>query len=222
MSALIARKKTAKEIPSLYLIYGYREIEEPNRWYVGSCMYIREQARDDQHRRRFGDGKKFRRELKKIAKGRCFDELVQKVVLEVVWGTPQDAIDRENTHMDRLDSIENGFNSQHAGIAGLAEATIGCTPWNKGKKLKKQSAESNRKRSEKLKGRVFSNEHKHKISQSNKGQDQWHLKGKPRSEETKRKISLANKGRKLPSMIGNQNARGKKHKTAINGTIKLI
>ena len=119
MNALIVRKETARQTPSLYLIYGYREIDEPNRWYVGSCAYMREQARDDQHRRKLGDGKKLHLELSKTADGRCFDELVQKVVLEVLWGTPQDCIDRENIHMDRLDSIENGFNSCHAGLENL-------------------------------------------------------------------------------------------------------
>ena len=202
MSALIVRKETARQTPTLYLVYGYREIAEPNRWYVGSCLYLREQTRDNEHRRKLGAGKKFHRELSKIADGRCFDELVDKVVLEVVWGTPQDCVDRENIHMDRLDSIENGFNSFHAGIAGLAEATIGSTPWNK--------------------GRVFSLDHRKKLSKANKGQDQWHLKGKPRSFETKQRISLAKKGRKLPSMIGNQNARGKKNITAITKTLKLF
>lgn len=184
MRSLVPKKETAKEIPSLYLIYGYREIEEPNRWYVGSCLYIREQIRDEFHRRRFGDGKKFRRALKKVANGRCFDELVQKVVLEVVWGTPQDCIDRENIHMDRLDSIQNGFNSQHAGLRFLSEANKGKPSKNRGKKIPSISkalkgrsrpdlAERNRKfftgRPSKLRGISIRQETKDKISFKNKG-----------------------------------------------------
>lgn len=202
MTALVNRKETAKQTPTLYLVYGYREIDEPNRWYVGSCLYMREQARDNRHRRMFGDGKKFRRELKKIADGRCFDELVQKVILEIVWGTPQECIDRENLHMDRLDSIKNGFNSNHAGLQFLSESLKGMPcknkgnpAWNKGKpspmkgiKGKKHSEETRRKISEALKGKKISKKHRRKISEAQKG--------KKISQETKRKISEALKGKK--------------------------
>ena len=169
MQGLVHRKELAKETPTLYLIYGYREIEEPNRWYVGSCLYMREQARDDRHRKNLGDAKKFHEELLKIAKGRCFDELVQKVVLEVVWGNPQGAIDRENIHIDRLDSIQSGFNCQPAGMSFLHRGRNGRPPWNKGKKGKKHTDESRLKISNGLKGRHFSADHRRKLSEAKKG-----------------------------------------------------
>ena len=154
MVELVKRLENKRQTPSLYLIYGYREIEETNRWYVGSCLYIREQARDDEHRRYFGHGKKFHEELLKIANGRCFDELVQKVVLEVLWGTPQSCIDRENIHIIRLDSIQNGFNSCIAG--GWNGSQKGISNHKVAEKLRgrKQTKESNKKRSDKMKGRV--------------------------------------------------------------------
>ena len=111
MTSLVVRKARRNGIPALYLVYGYREIEEPNRWYVGSCLYHREQRRDDQHRRRLGDAKKFHRELKKVAAGRCFDELVQKVVLEIVWGTRRESIDRENIQNAQNRRISQGYQS---------------------------------------------------------------------------------------------------------------
>lgn len=192
MNALIARKETARQTPTLYLVYGYREIDEPNRWYVGSCLYMREQARDNQHRRRLGAANKFRRELNKVAAGRCFDEIVQKVVLEIVWGTPQDAIDRENIHMDRLDSIQNGFNSRHAGFLGWGENNKGKTNWSKGvpktEEQKLKLAAANIGNVPWNKGKKLENEEtRRKLVESHKGQKAWN-KGKKHSEETLAKM----------------------------------
>lgn len=195
-TSLLVSEQSHPPAQRLYLIYGYREIDKPHRWYVGSCQYIRERIRDSQHRSELGDGKKFHRELKKIANGRCFDELVIKVVLEVLWGTPQDAIDRENLHMDRLDSIKNGFNSRHAGWTGLS---------NKGKKLSK---EHKQKISDAQKGKKHTKESRRKMSKSKKGKPNpvlsKSMKGKPngqlglkRSKETRRKMSEWQIGRKL-------------------------
>ena len=211
MMSLVVRKETARQTPTLYLVYGYREIDEPNRWYVGSCRYIREMARDNQHRNKFGAGKKFRRELRKVASGRYFDELVDKVVLEIVWGTFQDCIDRENIHMRRLDSIKNGFNS---GLAGWTNAI----EFNKGRK---RPAEVGAKISKSQKGKKLPEEQKRKLSQSAMGRTSPR-KGVNLSKLTREKLSQSAKGRKHTeetkqkisnSLIGNQNQRKNKQNT---------
>lgn len=65
---------------------------------------------------------------------------------------------------------------------------VGKTPWNKGKKTGPHSEESNRKRSQTLKGRVKSPETRRRLSLS--------LTGKHPSEESKQKNRLAHLGRK--------------------------
>ena len=200
---------------NLYLIYGYREIAEPNRWYVGSCLYIREQIRDNEHRRQFGAAVKFRRELKKTSNGRCFDEIVERRVLEVVWGTPQDCVDRENIHMDRLDSIENGFNSCHAGFSNISES-------NRGRKRPKELVE---RIASKLRGKPNP-----KVSEKNRGKKRSKAFGDAvRNRQLGKKrpgVSKKLKGRKRPEQskrqVGNKYWRGKKWMNAVSLTPGLF
>jgi len=65
---------------------------------------------------------------------------------------------------------------------------------------KHQSEESNKKRSEKLKNRIFSDEHRKKLSEANIGNK--HMLGKHRTEETKRKISETKLKNKLKKQEG--------------------
>ena len=69
---------------------------------------------------------------------------------------------------------------------------------------KSQSAESNKKRSETLKGRVFSKEHRKNLSNAMKGNKHGlgtkrigGMQGKKHSEETKRKMSEARSRRSI-------------------------
>ena len=177
---------------ALYLIYGYREIAFPHRWYVGSCLYRNEQRRHEEHCRHLGHAKKFHRELNKIANGRCFEELVEKHVLEIIADNRKECIERENFHMDRLDSIQHGFNSQHAGFSKLAECWIG----------KVFTEEHLRNLSKAHKGRKLSEKHKRKIGEAHKG--------RKRNPETCAKISK-----------GNKNMLGKRYKSAVENTIEF-
>ena len=46
------------------------------------------------------------------------------------------------------------------------------------------------------KGKIFTEEHKQKLSESKKGKPTW-MKGKHHTEETKKKLVIANKGKKM-------------------------
>ncbi len=94
---------------------------------------------------------------------------------------------------DFIDLLEKEYIKFYRSI-GKAEYNIakggeGNGGWNKGKKCKPLSEEHKRKISESEKGRKFSEETKKKISEANKG--------KKLSEETKMKLSKLNKGKKL-------------------------
>lgn len=73
------------------------------------------------------------------------------------------------------------------------------------------SAETRKKKSEAMKGKVFSEEHKKNMSEAQKGRVAWN-KGKVHSEETKKKMSEAQKGRSSPT-------KGKKR---VNGKYVII
>lgn len=65
--------------------------------------------------------------------------------------------------------------------------------------------------SEALKGKAFSEEHKRKLSESNKGKNTW-TKGRRHSEETKKKISDGQKGREAWNKGKHTNIQGFKGK----------
>ena len=166
---------------------------------------MREQARDDQHRRRLGDAKKFHRLLKQVAAGRCFDELVDKAVLEIVWGTPTDAVARENIHMDRLNSIAGGFNSCHAGWTGVSESNIGKPgrPRTEEHKAKLRGPKTEEHKAKLRKPKT--EEHKAKLRgprPAARGKPSP-MKGIPRTEEVKAKL----RGKPRPDLAALNRAR---------------
>ena len=71
------------------------------------------------------------------------------------------------------------------------DGTSGIIAWNKGGKC---DEEWKRKVSESLKGRIFSDEHRKKLSELAKGRKSWN-KGKSPSEETRKKIGDGNRGK---------------------------
>ena len=223
-----------KEGKRLYLIYGYREIAPPHRWYVGATEYIREKKRDKEHRFPQGYKTVFSKFVKlKYKDGLSFDDILEKVNLEYFYGTKEEADQRETFHTERLDAeYPNGFVMRVGGYRG------------------RHNAESKSKMSKSHKGKVISKATREKISKINKGMPKPKSKetrakisstlkgkytgsknpfyGKKHSKETKAKLSKARKGMKLPkqwreriskALIGNQYAR--KNKRSSNGQISF-
>lgn len=121
-----------------------------------------------------GSGKYLIRAIKKYGKENFVTEKLR------FFSSREEAFEFEDRFL-RLYKISENTNSYNLKNAGLGSSGIIHTE------------ESRRKRSEKLKGRKFSEETRKKMSESKKGNKHW--EGKTHSEETKRKISESNKGK---------------------------
>lgn len=92
---------------------------------------------------------------------------------EVIEEVPNENLcEKEIYYIDKFNSFKNGYNLTTGG-----DISPMCFP------------EIAKKCSETKKGTVFSEEHKRKISESNKGCNKPHFKGKKHSKESKNKIS---------------------------------
>lgn len=90
--------------------------------------------------------------------------------------------------------------------------------WNKGKKGI-FSKETLKKFSEMRKGKKFTEEHKRKISEANKGQIPW-IKGRKLTDEHKKRIGLGNRGKLKPQISGANNLNWKGGITPLNQKIR--
>ena len=128
-------------------------------------------------------------------------DIFERVVLEENLDNNDMLNEREKYYIDKYDSFKNGYNSTIGGDGG------GHWIHNKTDEEKKELFE---KKSKKLKGRVFSDETRRKMSESGKkkvitdehkkniGQGVKKRGGIPHTEETKKKLSKLKKGVKNP------------------------
>lgn len=100
-----------------YVIYAYIELDHPRRCYVGKTLQSRAEQRDQEHRRGESGAKKFNAFVQNeiIYGARDFDDVLRYEVLEHFAGTAQECAEREGEHIQRKNSIENGWNLKTEG-----------------------------------------------------------------------------------------------------------
>ena len=100
-----------------YLIYAYFELDHPRRCYVGKTLQSRAEQRDQEHRSGESGAKKFNAFVKNeiIYGDRDFDDVLDYKILEQFTGTAKECAEREGEHIQRKNSIENGWNLKAEG-----------------------------------------------------------------------------------------------------------
>lgn len=100
-----------------YLIYAYIELDYPHRCYVGKTLQSRAEQRDQEHRSGKSGAPKFNTFVNAafIYGDRDFDDVLRYEVLEHFTGTAQECAEREGEHIQRMNSIENGWNLKTEG-----------------------------------------------------------------------------------------------------------
>ena len=100
-----------------YLIYAYFELDHPRRCYVGKTLQSRAEQRDQEHRSRESGAKKFNAFVQNeiIFGNRDFDDVLRYEILEHFTGTAQECAEKEGEHIQRKNSIENGWNLKTEG-----------------------------------------------------------------------------------------------------------
>lgn len=100
-----------------YLIYAYIELDFPHRCYVGKTLQSRAEQRDQEHRAGESGAPKFNAFVQNefIYGDRDFDDVLRYEVLEHFTGTAQECAEREGEHIQRKNSIENGWNLKPEG-----------------------------------------------------------------------------------------------------------
>ena len=94
-----------------HIIYGYREINRPHRWYVGRKLYRRKDIRDEDHRKGSSGSRKFNEFVHhKVKQGKTFDDLFEYFELETFFGYERQADIREGVYIDLYNAVwPNGF-----------------------------------------------------------------------------------------------------------------
>ena len=100
-----------------YLIYAYFELDHPRRCYVGKTLQSRAEQRDQEHRSGESGAKKFNAFVQNeiIFGDRDFDDVLRYEILEHFTGTAQECAEKEGEHIQRKNSIENGWNLKPEG-----------------------------------------------------------------------------------------------------------
>lgn len=100
-----------------YLIYAYFELDHPRRCYVGKTLQSRAEQRDQEHRAGESGAPKFNAFVQNeiIFGDRDFDDVLTYEVLEHFTGTAKECAEREGEHIQRKNSIENGWNLKTEG-----------------------------------------------------------------------------------------------------------
>lgn len=100
-----------------YLIYAYFELDHPRRCYVGKTLQSRAEQRDQEHRAGESGAPKFDAFVQNeiIYGNRDFDEVLRYEELEHFTGTAKECAEREGEHIQRKNSIENGWNLKPEG-----------------------------------------------------------------------------------------------------------
>ena len=100
-----------------YLIYGYIELDWPRRCYVGKTLLSRAEQRDQEHRAGKSGAPKFNAFVQNeiIFGDRDFDDVLAYKILEHFTGTARECAEREGEHIQRKNSIENGWNLKPEG-----------------------------------------------------------------------------------------------------------
>lgn len=108
---------TIEDAVEEYLIYAYFELDHPRRCYVGKTLQSRAEQRDQEHRAGESGAPKFNNFVKHefIYGDRDFDEVLRYEVLEHFTGTAKECAEREGEHIQRKNSIENGWNLKPEG-----------------------------------------------------------------------------------------------------------
>ena len=112
-----AEKMIIEDAVEDYLIYAYFELDHPRRCYVGKTLQSRAEQRDQEHRSGESGAKKFNAfVLNEIIYGnRDFDDVLTYEILEHFTGTAQECAEKEGEHIQRKNSIENGWNLKAEG-----------------------------------------------------------------------------------------------------------
>ena len=100
-----------------YLIYAYFELDHPRRCYVGKTLQSRAEQRDQEHRSGESGAPKFNAFVQNeiIFGNRDFDDVLRYEILEHFTGTAQECAEKEGEHIQRKNSIENGWNLKPEG-----------------------------------------------------------------------------------------------------------
>ena len=100
-----------------YLIYAYFELDYPHRCYVGKTLQSRAEQRDQEHRAGKSGATKFNTFVNAafIYGDRDFDDVLRYEILEHFTGTAQECAEKEGEHIQRKNSIENGWNLKPEG-----------------------------------------------------------------------------------------------------------
>ena len=108
---------TTEDAVEDYLIYAYFELDHPRRCYVGKTLQSRAEQRDQEHRSGESGAKKFNAFVQNeiIFGDRDFDDVLRYEILEHFTGTAQECAEREGEHIQRKNSIENGWNLKTEG-----------------------------------------------------------------------------------------------------------
>ena len=136
-----------------YLIYGYREREGKNRWYVGATRWQRRIARDKTHRAaKGGDQKYFYNFIRKAYREKkTFEQVLEYCQLDIVVGTAKQADAREVSHTFLRNALApNGFVLRAGGYGGAMSEELKQRISQKNKKHW-QCAEKRREHSNKKK-----------------------------------------------------------------------
>ena len=108
---------TVEDAVEDYLIYAYFELDHPRRCYVGKTLKSRAEQRDQEHRSGESGAPKFNAFVQNeiIYGNRDFDDVLRYEVLEHFTGTAQECAEKEGEHIQRKNSIENGWNLKTEG-----------------------------------------------------------------------------------------------------------
>ena len=112
-----AEKMIIEDAVEDYLIYAYFELDHPRRCYVGKTLQSRAEQRDQEHRRGESGAPKFNAFVQNeiIYGNRDFDDVLRYEELEHFTGTAQECAEKEGDHIQRKNSIENGWNLKPEG-----------------------------------------------------------------------------------------------------------
>lgn len=101
-----------------YLIYAYIDLDHPHRCYVGQTLQSRASQRDQDHRKGKSGSPYFNAFVQhEIIYGKKnFDDVLRYEVLEKFRGTANKCAEKEDEHIQRKNSIENGWNLLKSGV----------------------------------------------------------------------------------------------------------